>query len=192
MAPAPRYVPFVYVFVPFALLLAAGSLAAELAPNLTFGRVIYTILISAVFALPAVVLFFLRDLSAAPPLYFRYWQLLWTFGFVGYALHFYYSVGVWFGWDFAQICRRQGTVVMTTNCLLLVLWAADVALGLCGQGVGGRTGLALRWAAHVLFVVAFVVASVIFRSDVRTTSSLVLGIALLVGTVGSLILRWGK
>src|SRR5262249_37631448 len=147
MTPAPRYAPFVYVFVPFAILLTTANLFAELSTNLTFGRVVYSILVSAAFALPAVVLFFLRDLSTAPPLYFRYWQLTWTFGFLAYALHFYYSVGVWFGWDFSQILRRQGLLVLSTNCMLLVLWGLDACLGLFGPGVLGAVGLALRWAA---------------------------------------------
>lgn len=192
MTPAPRYAPFVYVFVPFALLLTAGNVYAELSPNLTFGRVIGTILLSAAFALPAVVLFFQHDQATASPLRFRYWQLFWTFGFISYALHFYYSAGVWFEWDFAQIWRRQGTVVITTNCLLLLLWGIDVALGLCGQGVGGRPALVLRWLTHLLFVVAFVTAAVVFRSDVRTTASLVLGIVLPVSAGTALVLRWWR
>src|SRR5262249_41850574 len=108
MTPAPRYVPFVYVFVPFAILLTVANLVAESSANLTFGRVVNSILLSATFAVPAVVLFFLRDPSTAPPLYFRYWQLTWAFGFLGYAIHFYYSFGAWFDWDLSQVLRRQG------------------------------------------------------------------------------------
>jgi hypothetical protein len=192
MTPAPRYAPFVYTFVPFSLLLAAGNVYAEESPNLTFGRVVATILLSATFATPAVVLFFLRDQRAASPILFRCWQLLWTFGFIGYALHFYYSVGVWFEWDFPQIWRRQGGVVVSANCALLAFWAADVAVALCGQGAGGKVGEALRWLTHVLFVVAFVTASVVFRSDGRTTASLVLGVTLVMATVGALLFRWWK
>jgi hypothetical protein len=182
----------VYTFAPFSLLLAAGNVYAEVSPNLTFGRVVATILLSATFATPAVVLFFLGDQRAASPTRFRCWQLLWTFGFIGYALHFYYSVGVWFEWDFPQIWRRQGGVVVSANCALLAFWAADVALALRGQGAGGKVGEALRWLTHVLFVVAFVTASVVFRSDGRTTASLVLGVTLVMATVGALLFRWWK
>jgi hypothetical protein len=192
MPPAARYAPFVYVFTPFALLLTVGNLYVETSPNLTFERVIVTILISGAFALPAVVLFFLRDQATASPLLFRYWQLFWVFGFVGYALHFYYSAGVWFDWDFVQIIRRQGMGVVIANCLLLVLWGADAALAMCGQGVGGHFGVIVRWAAHVLFVIAFVTAAVIFRSDVRTAASLVLGVAVAVGAASALALRWWR
>lgn len=194
MTPAvPRYAPFVNVFVPFALLLTAGNILAEMSANLAFGRVVYSIQLAVVFALPAVVLFLLRELTTASPLYFRYWQLFWAFGFVGYALHFHYSVGVWFGWDFAQIHRRQGTVVLFTNCLLLAVWAVDVAIAVFrGQGAGGTAGCVIRWAAHVLFVIAFVTASVVFRSDGRTVASLLLGVALAVVAAVSFGLRWWK
>ncbi len=192
MTSAPRYAPFVYVFVPFAILLTVANLIAEGSANLTFSRVQYTILVSAAFALPAVVLFFSRDLSTAPPLFFRYWQLTWVFGFIAYALHFYFAMGVWFNWDFSQVHRRQGLVVLTANCTLLALWGLDAVIALFGPGAGGRVGLFVRWAAHVLFVVAFVTAAVVFRSNARTMLSLAFGVAFIIASVGSLTFRWIK
>ena len=138
MGTAERFRPFVNVFVPFAFLLALGNLVAEmgqvpipslldfnpsltdrLAGNLPFARVVYSIWLTFVFALPGLVLFVLFDLRRAPPIVYRYWQLFWTFGFLAYALHAWLAVGVWFEWDFEQISRRQTPVVAWTNYVLL-------------------------------------------------------------------------
>jgi hypothetical protein len=189
MPSAPRYVPFVAVFVPFALLLTAGNLYAEMSANLALGRVVASILLTAAIALPAVVLFFRYDLTAHP-LAFRYWQLLWTFGFLACALHFYYAVGVWFDWDVAQIRRRQTDLVFGTNCLLLALWGLDVLFGLFGATAGGRPVRVLRWVSHALFVVAFVTAGVVFTSDTRTWLSYGFGVVLVALPLGGLALRW--
>ncbi len=178
MPPHPRYGPFVAVFTPFALLLAAANLYAEAAPDVTFARVAATALLTAAFAGPAAALFFLFDLDAAPPRVFRYWQLLWAFGFVAYALHAYLAVDDWFGWDFAQIAARQTHAVAASNYLLLAVWAADVAVAVTrGQRGGGTAVRLLRWAAHLLFVAAFVVAGVVFRSEAKSTAAVVLGVA---------------
>ena len=191
MPSAPRYVPFVAVFVPFALLLTAGNLYAEMSANLALGRVVASILLSAAFALPAVVLFFRYDLTAHP-LAFRYWQLLWTFAFAATALHYYYTVGVWFEWDFAQIWWRYTGLVTVANCVLLGLWGVDVLFGLGGATAGGRPIRILRWVTHTLFVVGFVTAGIVFTSDARTWLSYGFGVALVAAALGALALRWGR
>jgi hypothetical protein len=172
----PRFVPFVHTFVPFAAALTAANVYAEMSADLTFGRVIGSILVSALFALPACLLYAASGFAEEPSTAARYRQLLWTFGYLAYVIHYYYSVGVWFGWDFAQIYRRQGTLVASTNSLLLVTWGIDVLFGLFGPRAGGRFIRGLRWLTHLHFMVAFFVAAVVFRSDVRTSTSLWLGI----------------
>jgi hypothetical protein len=165
-APAAGWVrPFVHVFAPFALLLAAGNLYAELQPNLTLARVVVSIWVTFALAAPAVVLFGLADPRSAPRPIFRYWRLCWAFGLVAFAIHTYYAVVVWFGWDFSQIADRQGLTVTVVNFTLLAVWAIDIAVALArGQG-GGRVVAGVRWAAHLLFVVAAFVSAVTFTKS---------------------------
>ena len=200
-ARARRYPAFVNVFVPFALLLAAGNLFAEagmnpvpellgadrtlaehLTGNPTFAKVMYSIWLTLVFAIPAVGLFLAYDLRTAPPPVYRYWQLFWTFGFVAYAIHAYYATAAWFGWDFAQIIDRQSLPVVVTNYAVLLLWGVDVAVSLVGgQGAGGVTFYRFQWLTHLLFVVAAVVAAVVFYffgTTPKTVLSLLLGVVL--------------
>jgi hypothetical protein len=191
-----RYRPFVNVFVPFALLLTAGNLAAEagqvpipslletnpsltsrLAGNLTFARVVYSAWLALAFALPALVLFLLYDLGTAPPAVYRYWQLFWAFGFAAYAAHAYLAVGVWFEWDFAQIARRQTPVVAAANYALLVAWGVEVAVSVVRGQQASRGGAFryLQWFTHLLFAVATFAAAVWFYSVVKTPISYGLG-----------------
>ena len=144
-----RYRPFVHVFVPFALLTALANLAAEagidlvpsafgtsrnlaasLAGNLDFARVVYSIWVTFAIAAPGLLVFLRHDLRTAPPAAYRYWQLSWAFGFLAYAIHAYLAVGVWFGWDFAQIARRQTPIVAWSNYLLFATWGVEVAVSL--------------------------------------------------------------
>ena len=213
MPTAERYRPFANVFVPFAFLLALGNLVAEagqvpvpslldfnasltdrLAGNLTFARVVYSIWLSLAFALPGLVLFLLYDLRSAPPLAYRYWQLFWSFGFAAYALHSYLAVGVWFEWDFAQIERRQTTVVAWTNYLLLVAWGLEVAVAVLGGQAASRGRFRyFQWFVHLLFAVATFVAAVWFFSSVKTAIALGLGLLVTGGAVLAGIVRlvWG-
>lgn len=209
MDSAPRYRPFVDVFVPFALLLAAGNLAAEaglspvpaafgtsealddaLTGDLDFARVIYSSWLTFAFAGPALVLFFLYDLRAAPPIVYRYWQLSWAFGFLAYVIHSYLSAGVWFGWDFAQIERRQTAFVARTNYALLVAWGIDVLVSILGGQRAARGPFyGYQWLTHLLFLGSAGVASVAFASPHKTGVSLVLGVLLLAASAYALLMR---
>jgi hypothetical protein len=197
LPPAERYRPFVYVFVPFALILAIGNLVySELSPsallgqffypdetahfpaaitNFTLGRVAFSIQLCFLFALPALTLFTLYHLPTAPPLVYRYWQLFWSFGFVAYAIHAYYSTIVWFGRDWSQIVERQGLIVVITNYVLLAAWAVDVLVSVFGgQGAGGKRFYQLQWLTHGLFVIAVVVAAIVFGAG-RSLEAQILG-----------------
>jgi hypothetical protein len=201
--PAERYRPFVYVFVPFALILAIGNLFySELSPsallgqffysddaahlpaaitNFTLGRVVFSILLCFLFALPALTLFTLCHLPTAPQLVYRYWQLFWSFGFVAYAIHAYYATVVWFGRDWSQIVERQGLMVVITNYVLLAAWLLDVLVSLVGgQGTGGRRLYVFQWLTHGLFVIAVVVAAIVFGAG-RSLESQILGWMIAVG-----------
>jgi hypothetical protein len=209
-APAERYGPFVYVFVPFALLLAMGNIVySELGANAvwgqffypddtahlpaavtnpTLGRVVLSIQLSLLFAIPAVVLFTLYDLRTAPRLVFRYWQLLWAFAFLAYAIHAYYATVAWFEWDFSQIVKRQKLLVVITNYVLLIAWLVDVAFAtICGQNKGAKINW-LRWGNHILFVIAAATAAIIFGSG-RTLQAQALGWVIVISFVYCLFWR---
>ena len=197
---AADYKAFVRVFAPFAGLLALANLTAEagqvplpglldsnpylsarLAGNLTFARTVYSAWLMIAFAVPAVGLFFLYDLRTAPPAVYRYWRLFWGFGFLAYAVHAYLATGDWFGWDFAQIFRRQGFLVAGTNYLLLLLWGVEVGVAVArGQAAGKAVWFyRFQWVVHLLFVAAAVVATVVFFSVVKTAVAFALGVAVL-------------
>lgn len=192
MTPTPLYAPFVAIFTPFSILLMAGNLYAEMAPNLDLGRVAATILLSVTFALPAVLLFLRTDLRAGSPLLARYWQLFWNFGFAAYALHVLWSAGIWFEWDFAQMVRRQTLLVTIVNWSLLLLWSGSVVASWFGPACGGRAVWILHWVAHLLFVIAYITAAVAFQSTARSNLSLAIGILLSIVTVLALAVRWWR
>jgi hypothetical protein len=209
--PAGRYRPFVNVFVPFALVVAVGNvLYSELGPNaiwgqlfypdvaahlpsaitnLTLGRVVATILITFLFAIPALALFALYDLRTAPPVAYRYWQLFWAFAFLAYAAHAYYATVAWFDWDFEQIVARQGWPVVVVNYTLLVWWGIDVCVSVSmGQQRTWDWFYRFQWGTFLLFVGSAVTAAVVFaiRRDpakpARSLESLILG-SLIAATV---------
>jgi hypothetical protein len=209
--PAERYRPFVYVFVPFSIILAVGNLLySELSPNslwgqffypdpivnlpnattnLTLGRVVFSIQLTMIFSIPALVLFALYNLRTAPPIIYRYWQLFWTFGFLGYAIHTYYTTGAWFEWDFAQIIRRQTWLVTIVNYLLFAIWGCDVLFSVFrGQGAGGTTFYRFQWFTHLLYFIAAVTASIVFSAN-RSLESYILGWVVAVTFGFSLISR---
>ncbi len=182
---------FAVVFPTFALLMAAGNVYAEASANLVLGRVVASILVTAVLAEPAVILFLLYDLRMAPPGVFQAWRWFWAAGFVAYATHSWLAVGAWFDWDFAQIERRQGTAVAWTNYVLLAVWGMDVLVSFVGLRAKWVTPL--RWLAHLLFVLAFVVASIAFAGPAKSIASLAIGWLLAVSAGAALLVRliWG-
>ncbi len=210
---AERYRPFVNVFVPFALLVTLANLIAEmgqvpipallenntslssrLAGNLTFARVVYTIWITFIIALPGLVLFLLHDLGSASPIVYRYWQLFWSFGFLAYLMHAYFATAVWFEWDWAQIVRRQTLPVVIVNYLLLVLWGLEVLIAVtCGQAASRGAFRWLQWVTHLLFALATFVAAVWFFSVVKTLIALTLGVLVTACAILALAVRliWG-
>ena len=216
MNPVPRFATFANVFIPFALLLTGANVCAEagvnpvpaalagdphlkglLAGNPTFARVMYSIWITFLFATPAVGLFLLFDIRRAAPVVHRYWLLLWSFGFVAYAVHSYFATVVWFESDFAQIVERQSLPVVIVNYVLLAAWGIEViASAAAGQGGGGVWLHRLQWFTHLLFLAAAIVAAVVFYHSGTTPKagfSLLLGVALIAfaafAIVGRLLFR---
>ncbi|HKB38854.1 MAG TPA: hypothetical protein VKD72_20590 [Gemmataceae bacterium] len=159
----PTFAEFTYTFVPFALLITAGNLAAEASPNPTLGRVVYSMWIAMALAAPALVLFGLYDLRRAPAAAYNYWRLFWTFAYLAYLAHFYYSVGMFFGWDVHAIADRQTWPVAITNFVVTGVWGLEVLAAWTGRHYGAGFHV-FQWFSHLLVLGAIIVAAIVFKS----------------------------
>ncbi len=152
-------------FVPFALVLAAALLAAELAPELDHARMIYAIWATLVLAIPPLAMSFgaRRDGDYA--------RLSWTFAYVAYLVHFYYAFGVQYQWSVSALYAGQGAAIATTNLVFTVLWTADVlTLWSMPHRAWWRV---LDGATRVLFCAEVVMSTlVIFSGFVRVIGAL--------------------
>lgn len=188
-----RFASFAWAFIPFGLLMAAGNLYAEIAPNVLHRRTTVTAWITFAFAIPAIAIFLLYHLQKAPAGIYRAWQLAWSFGFLAYAIHTAWATYGWYDFNFRQIVARQEWLPVIANYLLLLLWAIDVADSWRGQGVRrGATLGVIHWAAHLLFIAAGFTATIVFHAN-KTPVSLVLGILLCLVVLPTALARliWG-
>jgi hypothetical protein len=150
-----------YTFVPFAVLLCAALLYAELARDLVLFRGIYTIRACILLSIPALCLSALTDLRKVSWGVYNAWRLLWLFAFLIYLAHFLYSVGAFFEWDIGQIYAKQGAVTATTNFAVTLLWGIEVCAVWCCFRRRPKSGLYLgQVLIHLLVLVAVIVSSV--------------------------------
>ncbi len=156
---------FWFVFILFAVLIGAAHVAAERratkdaelaaalqaraadpwkgqqgefpAPHtVVYYRIVFTIWVATVLLTVALCFYALRRPNAPS----NYWVLFWTFSYLAYLLHFYWSVGALFGWDFTSkdgiLHSRIGVnpdpekVVCNPipDLVLTVWWGLDVLL----------------------------------------------------------------
>jgi hypothetical protein len=104
--------------------------------SVVYYRIVFTIWVSTVLLTFALCFYALRRPNAPS----SYWVLFWTFSYLAYLLHFYWSAGVLFGWDFTSkdgiLHSRIGTnpdpekVVCNPipDLVLTVWWGLDVLL----------------------------------------------------------------
>jgi hypothetical protein len=114
-------------FAPFALLLSAALLAPETQTSVVLFRTKYTVWVSIIFATPAYTLYVLGIEPKGSPVY-QYWRLLWTFSFLGYAMHFYYAFFVMYRSNISAVLDQQTAKVGISNFIFTIWWALDVAL----------------------------------------------------------------
>jgi hypothetical protein len=152
-------------FVPFALLISAALLAAEVAPELDHARMTYAIWATVALAIPPLVLQFGARRDG------EYARLSWTFAYLAYVLHFYYAFGVQYHWSLTLLYEGQGPAIATANLLFTVLWTADiVGVWSMPRGLGWRV---LDGATRVLFVAEVIMSTlVIFSGFVRVLGAL--------------------
>jgi hypothetical protein len=188
---------FTNTFVPFALLLAAALMAPELpyildhhraAYNieaLTYYRAVYTIWLTIAFMIPALALYFWPGDSDRKT---NYWLLCWTFGFLAYLVHFYYTVGQVFHWSLREVYAAQGPLIATSNLLDTAWWGFDLLLA---WFVSSRAKWVRvqRTLAHIYIPATFFVSAVVIKHGVVRWLGLLMTAALVAGILVRLVRR---
>jgi hypothetical protein len=180
-------------FVPFALLLAAALMVPE-APQildnhraiytieaLVYYRTIYSIWLTIAFMTPALVLFFLPGDSERKK---DYWLLCWTFSFLAYLVHFYYTVGVIFHGSLREVYAKQGVIIATSNLVVTAWWAFDLLLAWFLKSRSKWITIE-RVGAHLYIPLTFFISAVVIKHGVVR----VLGILMTLGILISIVLR---
>jgi hypothetical protein len=130
------------------------SLAAD---DVTFARTQWFAMLAMLLALPAILLHAWKGNGAG-----LWWQAFWTAGLLAYLLHFWWSVGIVYGWSVGAVIDRQG-IVGYSNFLVTALWIADVAVAALRPKLTTVTSI-LRTVAWLAVTISFVAASAFFRS----------------------------
>jgi hypothetical protein len=166
---------FTNIFVPFGILTFLALMAAELTQNLILFRAVYSIWVTMIFLVPAVCLYVLPGKSEAKH---NYWLLLWTFGFLAYLVHFYYTVFVIFNGSIPVIYAEQGVVVATSNFLVTLWWGLDVLLGWFVD-LPNKIITLQRAAAHIYIPATFFVSAVLIKTGFVRALGIVMTVAIL-------------
>jgi hypothetical protein len=175
---------FTATFAPFALLLSAALLAAETTDSLDHHRLIYTIWATLALAGPALGLYVFpqhRDRDYA--------RLLWTFAYLAYLVHFYYSFGKQYHWSVKELYEGQKPLIATSNLLLTALWSFDAIAN--WFYVAPPKWLRIEQiATRAFFLVEGVASSLfIFHGPVRIIGAMLLAIVALSVTLALLTRR---
>jgi hypothetical protein len=193
--PHPTLAQITHTFVPFALLLTAAMMAPE-APQildnhravytidaLTYYRIIYSIWLTIGFMIPALGLYFWPGESERKR---NYWLLCWTFGYLAYLVHFYFTVGVVFHGSLREVYAKQGPIIATSNMLDTVWWGFDLLLAwfVASQAKWIRVQ---RTLAHLYIPATFFVSAVVIKHGFVRMLGIVMTLTLLVSIAVRLI-----
>jgi hypothetical protein len=117
-----------------------------------------TALLALLLATPALAIYFYyagrRSLGI-------WWRTFWTFALLAYLLHFWWAFVLTFGSDVEAVALRQSNLVAISNFAVTILWTLDVIAA--QLGLRGKTVALLRLVTHVLVLVSFALATVVFR-----------------------------
>lgn len=164
---------FTATFVPFALMLVAANIYAEISAHLVFNRVTTTIWIAIVLVTPSFFLFIAdRGRSANP-----YWLLTWTFSFLAYLLHFYFAFGVMHGGVISSVYAKQGSITASYNFLITIWWLLDVIFAWTVRE--NRWITTSRVVLHIALFIGLVVASVFLKDGVARLLGLLMALPIL-------------
>jgi hypothetical protein len=170
-------------FVPFALLLSAALMAAEVSQNLVLARVHTSSWVSLAFFTVAFCLYLWPGDS---PRRRSWWLLAWTFALLAYLVHFGYSFfGVHHG-SLRDVWQSQRPLIAASNFLVTLWWTADVIHGWTRRE--GRWRNVPRTLLHILVFITFFMSSlVLFGGAVRILGALMT--AAVAVTLGARLVR---
>ena len=172
---------FATAFIPFGLLLVLALMGAEMALDLPFQRMIYTVWVALVLVIPALCLYILPTRTQGRA---NYWLLFWTFAYVAYLFHFYYAVMVHYHASIPEVFQQQGIKIAGSNFVVTFLWGMDVLLAWFVRSDRKWIRIERSLASIFIPLVFFVASVVIFRGFIN-----VLGYAMTAAILICLIVR---
>jgi len=162
----------------FPLAAADGSVRDEVLQR-TFHTAWSTMLV----LLPAVVMFWRRRISARAAMV---WRVYWTLGYVAYAIHLVWAVGLFFRFDLARMLNSPEFVTLPRlGMVVTVWWGIDVALAWRSPAEPGWLQ-AQRTIIHLLVAGLFIAGSLVEGSY---AVSRVLGVLMAAGVVAGIVAR---
>jgi len=109
--------------VSFLGLMAFALLWAEQKEKALFYKILYTARTTMILFTPAMCLYVLPQPSQKKQ---NYWLLFWTFSFLSYAIHIYYSFFIFFHGSLAEFFASQGVVVAIINVIITLWWTFEM------------------------------------------------------------------
>ncbi len=156
-SPGFTFSQFANTFVPFGLLVILALLVPEVHQNMLKGRIAYSVWASLALATPALCLYILPDPSPRRRIYAH---LLYTFAYLAYLVHFYYTVFALFG-GFAGMWKGFSHPIAISNLVLTVWWAVDIVLA-WADPAPARWLTVERFLARLLVFMSFFLSAVVF------------------------------
>lgn len=156
----------------FLALMGFALLLAEQTERVLFYKILYTARTTMILFTPAMCLYVLPQQSQKKQ---NYWLLFWTFSFLSYTIHIYYSFFVFFHGSLAAFFADQGVAVATINLIITLWWAFDIAAvwALSSTAKWLRTQ---RAAIQIIIAVTFFTSTVILHGvDNKEPFVIVLG-----------------
>ncbi|HKY27219.1 MAG TPA: hypothetical protein VJM12_04655 [Pyrinomonadaceae bacterium] len=188
---------FTATFVPFALLLAAALMVPELPQIIEHHRAVYTIEALVYYRIIHTIWLTMAFLIVAEVLYFwpgdseqkrNFWLLCWTFGFLAYVVHFYYTVGVVFHGSLREVYAKQGVMIATSNLLVTAWWGFDLILAWFVRSRAKWIRIQ-RTLAHLYIPITFFISAVVIKRGFVRGLGIVMTVAILISILARLISR---
>jgi hypothetical protein len=162
----------------FPLAAADGSVRPEV-----LQRTFHTAWSTMIVLLPAVVMFWRRGFSVRAA---TEWRVYWTLGYVAYAIHLVWAVGLFFRLDLARMLNSPEFVTLPRlGMVMTVWWGVDVVLAWRSPAEPGWVR-AQRIVIHILVVGLFIAGSLVEGSY---AVSRVLGALLTAGVLAGIMAR---
>jgi hypothetical protein len=176
---------------PIFSLLPPGGGAPDMLPEqrLDLHRTFFTIWAALLLVIPALSFF---PLKAQSPLASRLWQAFWTVALVAFLVHFYWAVGVIYGFDWDRIRHTTRVSAPILDTVFALWWVVDVVL-LWKIRQPARWIEVQRVVVHILAFILFFMGA---AREGELEMSRALGYALGLGVLQSVVIwatrRFGK